>query len=321
MAIVRTRQAPGCTHGPGCPHDIGPAAAGVGAAVNAMAAVEARVAEVPGSWMQHIVRGSGEVTTRKATRAELARLEPPETVVPVAPVREGPAIHVMRPAAAIAARSRQRGGERARAVYAERAASRRAQQPTASAPVPVPVTPATVEEDPVTTPPAPPAIPCGDCLHARVCRDRENVEGTDPRGVIEVRPGLRMVVLRIHECDDYLAPTFEPRAVAAPVVAPVPEPEPVRREHGGESWRTKAAPAAPEPARTVPVASADELTRRSTAANRSRQAANDRRAAEVLAVVERHGGDLSAAAKELGMRGSGVAMIVRNARLRAAAAS
>lgn len=231
MAIARTRQASGCEHGPGCPHDIGPAAAGVSSAANAIAAAD----RVVGSWSQQ--GGSGPVERRVLTADELAARVTAGQALREPRHRPSEGMHVMRPASRSAQESTRPSG-RVGAVAPARA----------EAPAPHPVT--VPEEEPVvTTEPAPPAIPCGDCLHARVCGKRETIEGLAGPEVIEHAPGLRLVITRTAECDDYLAPTFEQRALEARVVALVPDPEPIRAEHGGESWRTKPESATPQESR------------------------------------------------------------------------
>jgi hypothetical protein len=125
------------------------------------------------------------------------------------------------------------------------------------------------EEVVVPAIPDPPAIPCGTCLHARVCRDRENVEHTDPTGVVEVRPGLRMLITRTHECDDHLA-----------AVIPVREPL------------------------ITSIVSAGEITQKS----RQRGAEHLRKATDeqLIEALRAAGGNVDAAARQLGMAGPSV---------------
>lgn len=273
MAIARTRQAPGCDHGPGCPHDIGPAAAGVSSAANAIAAAD----RVVGSWSQH--GGSGPVERRVLTADELAARVTASQALREPRHRPSEGMHVMRPAS----RSAQESPAPSEAVGST--APARAEAPATD--------PVTVPEPVVTTAPAPPAIPCGDCLHARVCGKRETIEGLAGPEVIEHAPGLRLVITRTAECDDYLAPTFEQRALEARVVALVPDPEPVRAEHGGESWRTKPEPATPQESRR-------RGTEAMLKAKRSRLSPDlTERQAQILEAVVRHDGDRKAAAREL----------------------
>lgn len=276
MAIARTRQTPGCSHGPGCPHDIGPAAAGVSSA-NAIAAAD----RVVGSWAQH--GGSGPVERRVLTADELAARVTACQALREPRHRPSEGMHVMRPAS----RSAQESPAPSEAVGSTAPAR-------AEAPAPHPVT--VPEEEPVvTTAPAPPAIPCGDCLHARVCGKRETIEGLAGPEVIEHAPGLRLVITRTVECDDHLPPTFEQRVLEDRVVqlAPVPDPEPIRAEHGGESWRTKPEPATPQESRR-------RGTEAMLKAKRSRLSPDlTERQAQILEAVVRHDGDRKGAAAEL----------------------
>ena len=79
------------------------------------------------------------------------------------------------------------------------------------------------EEDPLTAP-APPALPCEDCLHAAVCKLRDLIPMVT--GPIEVGPGLRVRYTEVVECDHYLVETQERRFLRQRVaeLAPVPTP-------------------------------------------------------------------------------------------------
>ena len=285
---------------------------------------------------------------RPATPGELARLEPAE---PVVPVREGPAIHLMRPPAAASAESRRRGGERAREVYASRAASRPAQQPTAPPrdpapagapaarpeaprPVPVPVTTVTVEEDPVSaaaTPPAPPAIPCGTCIHDRVCKLKARLDpDLKPETVEDLDDGLVVRWTVTVDCPEYHEVRPSTGGDLSRLLDGLEAPAPVRREHGGESWRTKAEPGAEAtPIGTVRVTSIEELNARLAAAPkgrpRTREApsqesrergaavssalyAERRRAKDAQAIeqLREHGGNAEAVGRAMGVTGAAV---------------
>lgn len=103
MAVVRT----GPRDVEGTSRDIGPSGSGVDglSAVGRLSAL--RVGELVGD----VAAGAGPIERRPATPDELARLDVAEHVKG-AETRQGPAMHVLRPAAARMAESRMRGNER-----------------------------------------------------------------------------------------------------------------------------------------------------------------------------------------------------------------
>jgi hypothetical protein len=282
MAIARRGPTSGCAHAPACPHDIGPAAAGGAAGVqaNAVAAIREDTWKFRDDAGQAL--GLGVIERRVATSEELARLDGTPVVSEAAGNRPGPAIHLLRPSAATVAESRRRGAERHQAVMAERRA-------VAVAPVPSPV-----EEAPMTVTTAPPyEVPCGSCLHDPVCGIKAMIPEAPGAPVFdEPAPGLRVVALGYRvECDHLLKSLH------------VVEPEPIRAEHGGESWRTPPA--------VVAAAAPRQPGHHGVKTGEAQEKAE--RAARVLAAIERHGGDRRLAAVELGMKLNAVAMIVKYA--------
>ncbi len=281
MAVSRTGRAPHQIH------DIGPAAAYGGADNGRLAHLEVRTAS---DLVGKPVDATPAITRRRATPAELARLAEPV----VAPMRP---ITVIRPAprpapsaipAAVAAAPQHGVSTAASGNLAEPAEApvvRHAQEE----PVPVDATRKT-------------AIPCGSCLHEPVCRLKDELP-RDPEVLSQphvIAPGLWLVFTGARvECDHYLGEA----AMPAPIVDLTPEP--IRREHGGESWRTqKAVREAKRQPGHHPAKPAEE-----------REKAE--RLARVMAALERNGGDRKAAALELGMKVNALAMVVKFADRRA----
>jgi hypothetical protein len=146
---------------------------------------------------------------------------------------------------------------------------------------PLPVTP--LEEHPVTTPAAPPAIPCGSCLHERVCGQKDLIH---PEYRRELTAGLTLVYASVTvECADLL-PKIALRETTADRMAIVPREEAMIAA-GKRQARHPGKPGEVEE--------------------------KAKRAADCLAALERHGGDRKAAAAELGIRGNAFAMIVKYA--------
>ncbi len=134
--------------------------------------------------------------------------------------------------------------------------------------------PSSIEEEPVTpVTTTPPAIPCGDCLHEPVC----GLKALLPSAYAdddELAAGLLVRYTFTVECDHHLDDLAAVKAVTRIVERlDDPEPEPGRRPSGS--------------------------------INRARGELAAQRAAEVMAAIERHGGDRRAAAAELGMKPSG----------------
>lgn len=149
----------------------------------------------------------------------------------------------------------------------------------------------------VTAPPATPyagiTIPCTSCLHEPVCYLKREIPA-NPNVLAEpmiLGPGLRLVTTGVRiECEHQLSPAADP--------------EPIRREHGGESWRTKPEPV-PEPSKRHQ-------------SHRAEEDEKAKRAAAAVAALERHGGDRRAAAAELGMRPNAFALVIKFADRRVA---
>jgi hypothetical protein len=175
------------------------------------------------------------VARRPATPEELARLTPPAGAKAVRP---GPAMHRVRPATG--------------------ASSWRNYRSVMGADAPAPVI--TPEEEPVTpvtpTPtPTPAAIPCGDCIHARVCKHREDLEHAFER-IALVAEALTDGPVRISstaDCGDHLvapapARTWpEPLPMVLPTRPTAAEIEATSRRRGTEAMLATKAPRYPLP--------------------------------------------------------------------------
>lgn len=195
--------------------DLGPAAARSGDGLAAAGRLSVmRVSEYLQADIAQAA-GAGPIERRPATPEDLARFEP--------------AVPAPRPAAraipAVVPTERHSGAERSMTSTSGNLA-----QPTRT---PAP-TPTRVEEEPVTEPvPATPhggvLLPCTTCLHEPVCALKHDLPKDTAQLLkpAEIGPGLRLVTTGVRiECDHQLVS-----------LRPV-EPEPIRREHGGESWRT-----------------------------------------------------------------------------------
>lgn len=219
--------------------DIGPAAA----SVDGLAALGRLSAFTPLAADTTHAMGAGPVTVRKATPEDLARFGARrEAGAPLA--RPSDAMSILRPPARIVAdparvqASRLRGGQRAKEI--------RGSVPAAPAPAPI-----QHEEESVTTTSTPEAgvpCPCIDCIHAPVCRLREDVAGfydnaATYESILLDEPAVRLrfeVVCDFHTTSNRI-PVDVPVTVkieAGPAwLDHLTGPEPVRAEHGGESWR------------------------------------------------------------------------------------
>lgn len=134
--------------------------------------------------------------------------------------------------------------------------------------------------------------PCEDCVHAPVCRIRPELVPDQLLAFVEFEEGVRIAAVSI-DCDFYLAVPIEVLARSlkesvAKIEAGTPPPARVPVTEGGRSGRSVA-----------------EVTDR------------EQRAANVIETLDRHGGDYTAAGRELGMRPNVVANIARTARRRA----
>lgn len=149
-----------------------------------------------------------------------------------------------------------------------------------STPRPV-AAPSRAKEDPVTVSPTPPAAaPCGTCLHAPVCRLRAALEELGPLAPVQViESGLRAVATAwVLECDHHLA-----------------------------------APAGSRPIVRTAARDAESRRRGGQATKAATQRIKAERAAAVMAALERHGGDRTAAARELGMKLNALTMVAKYA--------
>ena len=247
MAIVRTGRGPACSHEPGCPHDIGPAAAGFDG-LSAMGRLSAL--RVPGIDSAAVPVGAGPIERRAETPQELAARIVREALETSLAATKQPAYRLVR--------------------AAERA--------------PAPVT---VEEAPVTTPAAPPLIPCGSCLHEPVCALKRELPA-DPATLAQpsiLGPGLWLVPTSVTiRCDHHL------EAIAA-----------------SPSGRTIAIR---EPASAKRLT--DESRERGSSTGRVLYA--QRRAekhALVIAQLRLHGGSAEAVGRAMGVTGSAVRLWIK----------
>jgi hypothetical protein len=254
--------------------DIGPAAAGGAAGVNAIAQLSAVKGWDTGSLDDVPVVAVGAVERRRATPEELARLNQATAERPVAP---GPSMHLLRPAAAVMEESRRRGAERHQEVMAARRA--------VASPAPT-----ALEEAPMTPAALSAPLPCADCLHAPVCALKATLEDLGPLEPVQVIDrGLTAVATAYRiECDHHLVSL---KAV---------EREPIRAEYPGESWRT-----------AMPDGAREHRQPGRHPAYQGEAAAKAERAAQVIAALARHGGDKRAAAEELGMKLNAFSMVLK----------
>lgn len=158
--------------------------------------------------------------------------------------------------------------------------------------------PARQEEMTVTTP-APPAIPCDDCIHALVCKLRDLIPMVT--GPIEVGPGLRVRYTEVVECDHYRVESEERRVLAARVAELAPAPSPTDR-------RLAQSPEDLE-ARRKKVAGnlTQESRQRGADANRARAAAiRATREGQAIGLLREHEGNAEAVGKIMGVSGTAV---------------
>ena len=154
------------------------------------------------------------------------------------------------------------------------------------------------EEDPLTAP-APPALPCEDCLHAAVCKLRDLIPHVT--GPIEVGPGLRVRYTEVVECDHYLVETEERRFLAARVaeLAPVPTPadrRPAQSPEDLEARRQKVAAIHTQASR-----------QRGADANRDRAAAiRATKDGQAIGLLREHEGNAEAVGKIMSVTGTAV---------------
>ena len=162
------------------------------------------------------------------------------------------------------------------------------------------------EEDPVTAP-APPAIPCGDCLHFVVCGLKARLPDGKTTDVDELAPGLRVAYHVVVECDHYRVEPGEPHV-------------PSVRESSARLGITMTEHNAPDIVHPAPFEDDLEARRKKVAANltqasRQRGAdANRARAAgeratkdaRAIALLRQHEGNAEAVGQAMGVTGTAV---------------
>jgi hypothetical protein len=170
-------------------------------------------------------------------------------------------------------------------------------------------------EEPIVPNPAPTPLetvvaPCGTCLHEAVCALKASIPKPSTQlQPIHITDGVRLFPMAWRvECDHYLGE----------------QPVTIRREHGGESWRTPSTPEQLQASRKrggeanrerIRKASIDELKPRH-ASKAGEDLEKAQRAARVVAALERHGGDRRTAAAELGMKLNAFSMVLKYAERR-----
>lgn len=136
-------------------------------------------------------------------------------------------------------------------------------------------------------------LPCEDCLHAPICRIRPRLAEEHFEELRSPDPAISLAITVT--CAHHLSVPEPDRIVVPPPVAIDDAKRRLASQHrGGEANRTR-------------------IRGGKDAAEKAR------RAAEVLAAVERHDGDRAAAAAELGMKANALAMVLKFAGARAGA--
>lgn len=254
-------------------------------------------------------RPPAPVERRRATPEELARLAATDTRR--APdVRPSDGMAVMRPASRPAPPAIPADATTGRAPAGRTGVQ--APSGTLAEPTRSPV-PANTQEEPVTSPALPPALPCDDCLHARVCALRALIPDLDHRVHVEALGDGLVLSYRAASigCDHHMPA----RPVPVPDLVP-----PIREEHGGESWRTK--PTAAELAAASRRRGTERMleVRKAKAAGPGRGANNRRLAVDreererLLLEAVRATSTTAEAGERLGVTGTRVQQLLRELR-------